>query len=765
MIIRLIVIYIAIITHLHAEEFVDGITGNASVNQGAFNYDIPLNIPKGINGHAPKLGINYNSQAGNGYLGVGFSLQGLSSISRCAKTIATDGIKGRINFNNNDRACLDGQRLIVVGGKYWQADSEYKTEINNHSKITFDGSAWSVQNKAGQTLRYGATQDSKFEAGGTNHIREWKLNSISDISNNTINYTYNEHISTGENYIKEVKYADANIVFNYETRKDTQQLIFKNSKLQINKRLKNIQIFIKNILVNTYTVVYTNEKTSKIAQILQNKSGKNLKPLVFGWDKMSIGVKGRSGKWSKDNRYFRVLSYNRPGDLRTFYPISAHDINNDGLTDIVINAQKDVYTTISNAESLSSYHRKNCFYTDHSELYYPLSCTYGDVDGDGKTDYIVNTGSIVVNGRVLYTGNLILHKVGDLPKVSKIHTVNYNNDGLDDIFVDAVRGSDFVLVSRSNFATPFKINCPNGSCLKQNKNEVYNFANTNIEPVKASSTRCGYEGEYGFLGHHKCVYGDVNGDGALDWIENNGFNLNVRLGSFKKVEIITHISTYNQNITLNYHPHNTNNLNKPSVVINSMSVQTPARNENKTHYEYSSNTYDLDGRGNLGFSQITSYNEQTKTKNIINYHTSFPLTGKIKTQHTYLIHNNSNVLLHSAENNYDNIKHSLGSECLVDVEETASIIPYYRGLPVGSYDDFRHGWSSARYLFNANGNVSPIAHNPNYGLSYTSHIDRIIDTGPSPYGSQLQIKINTNFQSTNANSSSNGWFINVWTSE
>jgi hypothetical protein len=45
-------------------------------------------------------------------LGVGFGLGGLSAIHRCSKTIAIDGVKGGVNYDDNDRYCLDGQRLI-----------------------------------------------------------------------------------------------------------------------------------------------------------------------------------------------------------------------------------------------------------------------------------------------------------------------------------------------------------------------------------------------------------------------------------------------------------------------------------------------------------------------------------------------------------------------------------------------------------------------------------------------------------------------------
>jgi hypothetical protein len=53
----------------------------------------PITVPPGIAGMQPKLSINYNSNASNGQLGLGFSLSGLSVIHRCAKTIVTDGIK------------------------------------------------------------------------------------------------------------------------------------------------------------------------------------------------------------------------------------------------------------------------------------------------------------------------------------------------------------------------------------------------------------------------------------------------------------------------------------------------------------------------------------------------------------------------------------------------------------------------------------------------------------------------------------------------
>jgi len=89
---------------------------------GAATYSVPLYVVPGTAGVAPQLSLSYSSQGGYGPLGMGWSLGGMSSVTRCRATrehgdfisggVPTDGTPEPVNFTASDRYCLDGQRLV-----------------------------------------------------------------------------------------------------------------------------------------------------------------------------------------------------------------------------------------------------------------------------------------------------------------------------------------------------------------------------------------------------------------------------------------------------------------------------------------------------------------------------------------------------------------------------------------------------------------------------------------------------------------------------
>jgi Salmonella virulence plasmid 65kDa B protein len=118
------------------------LAGQFAVNQtGAATYTIPIALPPGTAGVAPSLSLEYNSQGTNGLLGMGWTLGGLPSIGRCPRTMAQDGAVGGVNFDANDRFCMDGQRLVVVSGTYGADGAVYRTEVDTFSKIISHGTA------------------------------------------------------------------------------------------------------------------------------------------------------------------------------------------------------------------------------------------------------------------------------------------------------------------------------------------------------------------------------------------------------------------------------------------------------------------------------------------------------------------------------------------------------------------------------------------------------------------------------------------------
>jgi Salmonella virulence plasmid 65kDa B protein len=144
--------------------------GDFNVGQsGDASYSIALNLLAGTGGVLPSLKLVYNSSGGDSPLGAGWSLAGQSAITRCPATIAQDGFVDGVDFDNNDKYCLDGQRLVAIAGAYGANGTEYRTEVDNFTRIHSYGAVgggpqrFVVYTSTGQILNYGNTNDSRVE--------------------------------------------------------------------------------------------------------------------------------------------------------------------------------------------------------------------------------------------------------------------------------------------------------------------------------------------------------------------------------------------------------------------------------------------------------------------------------------------------------------------------------------------------------------------------------------------------------------------------
>ncbi len=176
-------------------------------SSGAATYRIPIWTPPGVGSVELDLALVYNSRGGNGVMGQGWSLSGLSAIARCNRTVAQDGTSAAVTNTLADRYCLDGQQLKLVSGTYGAPDSIYATEIESFSKIVASGSAgngpasFTVTSKNGLVYEYGSTADSQVYAGASGTIRTWALSTVRDraatTSGNSIAITYTNEARDG----------------------------------------------------------------------------------------------------------------------------------------------------------------------------------------------------------------------------------------------------------------------------------------------------------------------------------------------------------------------------------------------------------------------------------------------------------------------------------------------------------------------------------------------------------------------------------------
>ncbi len=181
-------------------------TGNWGVSSaGSADYSIPIWTQPGPRSMQPSMAFVYDSQSGNGTMGVGWALSGFGSIDRCPQTIAEDGIDLAVTVSTTDRFCLNGNKLRITSGPlstYGSVGAVYQAEIAEFSRVTSVGSSGTgpqsflVHAKNGLIYEYGNTNDSRVILSGTSVYR-WLLNKVSDRDGNSYVITYTTDNAVG----------------------------------------------------------------------------------------------------------------------------------------------------------------------------------------------------------------------------------------------------------------------------------------------------------------------------------------------------------------------------------------------------------------------------------------------------------------------------------------------------------------------------------------------------------------------------------------
>lgn len=438
---------------VNAQEIVGSIGGQFDVSPlGSATYSIPISLPPGTAGMEPKLSLTYDGNAPGGPLGPGWSLGGLSAVTRCPATNDIDGAVSGVNFNTSDRFCLDGQRLISLGGVNGGDGTEYRLKNENFSKVFSYGSTqtgpthWIVQSKSGLTYEYGVTENSRHQLTLADIIG-WHLNKVTDRNGNYYTLTYHQDVSLGELILARIDYTgnqatglvpnnSIRIVLDiYPGAADSSVNYISSRRYMGNKVVSRIDVYSGNNQISTYILKYSYSsvlRDDRLSEVKQCDSlGNCLPPTKFTW-----GADDPAANSFEQIYNYTFSASNYPNSYLA--PVVTGDWNGDGKTDI---ARVNYYSThvflstgsgLVKQPDIADFGYSSSGYSNSYD--YPLFT--GDFNGDGCTDI----GRVASSGTQVHlsgcNGTFIggfSHLYNFKPKADQLLVGDWNGDGKTDI--------------------------------------------------------------------------------------------------------------------------------------------------------------------------------------------------------------------------------------------------------------------------------------------------------------------------------------------
>lgn len=550
------------------------LTGNADVSQmGAAIYNIPIEVPKGVGELKPSLSMTFNSQLGNGLVGWGCSVSGISVITRTIKDEWHDGMVYGVRYLNHDAYSLDGKRLLLKFGGTGQDGAIYYLDGEPMTEVTFHGSGssiyFTVDTGDGLTYEYGITADSRQTLSNPSAITAWYLKKIKNSLGQVIVYNY-----TTEGlyqYLQSINYGGNNaIIFEYESRPDVIPLVVRDQKSYISKRLKCITVKVDNNIYRKYTLFYdttsdaTTTKFSRLTEVKESgEYGNSEHILTADWNFLpayspicnNLGANLQS---TGDINYFFCKDVTGNGCEDFIQVSSISNYIHISLSKASISGGNIVYSTPSQYSILG-----NIAHDSYTSVKAKMIC--GDDDGDGIGDLFLpgyNVEGVSYFSVIRFSGkdlaNNIFHP--DRIRIPQKNTSyfplyvldDFDNNGKTEIIVLERQKTtslyECYLINQYELADTMYLSLPS-SPQRLFSSDFNHDGLVDIMAVCENSSRIFYNQGDSYLGkfnyqsgstsdnqlvpHDHMETGDFNGDGILDfvWNDTNSDKLYFELGN------------------------------------------------------------------------------------------------------------------------------------------------------------------------------------------------------------------------------------------
>ncbi|UXI66150.1 SpvB/TcaC N-terminal domain-containing protein [Tahibacter amnicola] len=444
---------------------VGSLTGEARTEGGAAAYTFPIVVPPGRLGMQPALSMSYSSRTGEGVAGLGWSLSGLSAISRCGHTPEQDGQTRGVQFDANDKLCLDGQRLVAVAGTYGQTGAEYRTEVDSFARITQFGSiasgasCFTVEDKSGRILHLGGkvsantctNTGASVTPSGAPAPLTWMVARTQDRVGNFQSYAYSD-VGNGEVLLASVTYTgfdategDRSVVFQWQMRSQASGGInpeigssYQAKGLSLQTRvIQSITTKVGATAIRTYTPSYKASAYSGRLLLTQWQecAGTVCHPATtFTMTEGNMDFRIRSlAAWNIDTSQLLAAGIERsPYNMR---PIG--DLDGDGTREVVADVQSGTSTRNYLVQLKDDRVTRTAV-----ELTGKLGEGFTDIDNDGRSEIIDNEGGKVVfrvwnlpRGAIATTNALrtVPSNIAEIYNQSSSFAADYNGDGRVDI--------------------------------------------------------------------------------------------------------------------------------------------------------------------------------------------------------------------------------------------------------------------------------------------------------------------------------------------